>query len=92
MLWQLIVLTFFVAFPALAADWPQLQCDAQKSGYQPAMSITTSNRHANSTPFGGYGAPLWLFTNRFLSGQPVVAGGLVVVGSLTNRVFALELT
>lgn len=75
-----------------AADWPQLQCDAAKSGYQPLMRIATSNRHANTTAYGGYGPGIWAFTNQFLAGQPVVADGLVVVGSLTNRVFGLELT
>lgn len=74
-----------------AADWPQLQCDAAKSGYQPFMRIATTNRHANTTDYGGYGPGIWAFTNRFLAGQPVVANGLVVVGSLTNRVFGLEL-
>lgn len=91
-----------LGFPALillvaasvcrAADWPQLQCDPAKSGYQPFMRIATSNRHANTTDYGGYGLPNWAFTNRFLAGQPVVAGGIIVVGSLTNRVFALDLT
>ncbi|MCS6772228.1 MAG: PQQ-binding-like beta-propeller repeat protein [Kiritimatiellae bacterium] len=81
-----------LAAVATGADWPQLQRDAAKSGYQPAMRIATTNRHANSTPYGGYGTGIWAFTNRFLSGQPVVAGDLVVVGSLTNRVFALDLT
>lgn len=81
-----------VSLFATAADWPQLQCDAAKSGYQPFMRIPTINRHAHTTPYGGYGAPLWSFTNRFLAGQPVVAGGLVVIGSLTNRVFGLQLT
>lgn len=77
---------------AIAADWPQLQCDAAKSGFQPLMRIPTLNRHAHTTPYGGYGPPIWAFTHRFLAGQPVVAEGLVVVGSLLHRVFALELT
>ncbi len=80
-----------VAFNASAADWPQLQCDAAKSGFQPAESLATG-RHANSTPTGGYGAEAWGWTNTWLAGQPVVAGGRVVIGSLLGQVFALDET
>jgi len=71
------------------ADWPQLQCDAAKSGFQPTERIVTS-RHSNSTPTGGFGLENWAWTNGALAGQPVVAEGLVVIGSVTNRVFALD--
>jgi outer membrane protein assembly factor BamB len=77
---------------ARAADWPQLQYDAAKSGYQPFERVTTTNRHMDSTPQGGFGAEVWAFTNRWLTGQPVVGSGLVIVGCLTNRVFALNET
>lgn len=56
------------------------------------MRIEMSNRHATTTSYGGYGPGLWVFTNRFLAGQPVVSDGLVVVCSLTNRVFGLALS
>ena len=74
-----------------AADWPQLQCDAAKSGFQPAERINLS-RHSASTPTGGYGPENWGWTNSALAGQPVVAEGMVLIGSVTNRVFGLEET
>ncbi len=90
-----LFVTWFVigsVVTAFAADWPQLQCDAQKSGYQPYERIITSNRHSNTTDTGGYGSETWSFTNLWLAGQPVVANGLVVIGSMTGRVFALSET
>lgn len=78
-----------LAFNASAADWPQLQCDAAKSGFQPAESIAT-DRHANTTPTGGYGTETWGWTNQWLAGQPVVGGGKVVIGSLQGFVYARE--
>ncbi len=77
---------------ARGADWPQLQCDAQKSGFQPHERITTGGRHQNTTETGGYGPELWAFTNTFLAGQPVVAEGLVVIPSLKGMVYALSET
>ncbi|HMO51366.1 MAG TPA: PQQ-binding-like beta-propeller repeat protein [Kiritimatiellia bacterium] len=78
-------------FP-LVADWPQFQCDSGNRGYQAAERIATVNRHVFTTPQGGYGGESWGFTNRYLAGQPVVAGGVVVVASMTGRVFALSET
>ena len=74
-----------------AADWPQLQCDAAKSGFQAAERIVTS-KHANTTPTGGYGPENWAWNSAALAGQPVVAEGIVAIGSVTNRVLALEET
>jgi hypothetical protein len=91
-------LVIWLTFPTLlgmcglnlaAADWPQLQCDAAKRGYQPGERIVTS-RHSNSTPTGGYGLENWAWIHLALAGQPVVAEGIVVIGSVTNRVFALD--
>jgi outer membrane protein assembly factor BamB len=75
-----------------AANWPQFQCDPEKSGFQPHERIATSNRHMNTTATGGYGPEAWGFTNAWLAGQPVVGNGLVVIGSMTGRVFALSET
>ena len=87
-----LFLSLLLVAPADAADWPQLQCDAAKSGFQPSERITTLNRHRSTTPTGGYGTEVWGFTNRWLAGQPVVGHGLVVIGSMTGRVFALAET
>ncbi|MCS7048191.1 MAG: PQQ-binding-like beta-propeller repeat protein [Verrucomicrobiae bacterium] len=75
---------------ASGADWPQFQCDERKSGFQPAETITTLGRHRSTTETGGYGQEVWAFNQRFLAGQPVVAEGTVVIGSLTGTVFALN--
>lgn len=88
----LLFCLFLTATGSMAADWPQLQCDAAKSGFQPFERVSTSNRHMNTTATGGFGPEIWGFTNRWLAGQPVVANGLVAIGSLTGRVFALSET
>lgn len=85
-------LLLVLALRAEAADWPQLQCDAAKSGFQPLERIATSNRHVSTTSTGGYGPETWGFTNLWLAGQPVVGNGLLIIGSLTGRVFALSET
>jgi hypothetical protein len=90
-LYQLVLLGWGLAATVPAADWPQLQCDAAKSGFQAAERIVTS-KHSNTTPTGGYGLENWAWTNSALGGQPVVAGGIVAIGSVTNRVFALDET
>lgn len=86
----LVVGLLVVVHETRGADWPQLQCDAQKSGFQPAETIPTVGRHRNTTETGGYGREVWAFNQRFLAGQPVVAEGTVVIGSLTGTVFALD--
>ncbi|MCS7041676.1 MAG: PQQ-like beta-propeller repeat protein [Bryobacteraceae bacterium] len=78
-----------LAGAAAAADWPQLQCDAARSGFQPGEILAT-NRHTNSNP-AGYGAPAWAWNApEALSGQPVVAQGIVAIGTVRGRVFALD--
>jgi hypothetical protein len=72
-----------------AADWPQLQRDAARSGYQAGETLAT-NRHTNSNP-AGYGSPAWSWNApEPLSGQPVVAQGVVAIGTTKGRVFALD--
>jgi outer membrane protein assembly factor BamB len=83
------LLAIGLATSSYAADWPQLQCDAAKSGFQPTERIVTS-KHSNSTPAGGFGLQAWAWTNTTLAGQPVVAEGIVAIGSVTNGVFALD--
>jgi len=68
-----------------AADWPQLQCDAARSRFQPAMALNTS-RHTNSNP-PGYRTPAWAWdAPEPLSGQPVTAAGIVAIGTLQGGV------
>ena len=82
-------LLLLAAVGAPAADWPQLQCDAARSGFQPAVTLNTS-RHTNSNP-PGYGTPAWAWdAPEPLSGQPVTAAGIVAIGTLQGRVFALD--
>jgi outer membrane protein assembly factor BamB len=85
----------------LTADWPQHQCDASKSGFQPGVRLNTS-RHTNTNPIG-YGAPQWAWnfpgggatgggteSGGRLSGQPVVAEGTIAIGSILGTVYALN--
>ncbi len=85
-----VVFTLLADFTgAWAADWPQLQRDAARSGYQAGETLAT-NRHTNSNP-AGYGSPVWIWNQpEPLSGQPVVAQGTVAVGTVRGRVFALD--
>ncbi|GIU80050.1 MAG: hypothetical protein KatS3mg005_3288 [Bryobacteraceae bacterium] len=72
-----------------AADWPQLQRDAARSGFQAGETLAT-DRHTNSNP-AGYGSPAWSWNApEPLSGQPVVAQGVVAIGTTKGRVFALD--
>ena len=83
------ILLLAVSINTLAADWPQLQCDAARSGFQPAMTLHTS-RHTNTNP-AGYGAPVWAWdAPEPLSGQPVTASGLVAIGTTAGRVHVLD--
>ncbi|HMP72335.1 MAG TPA: PQQ-binding-like beta-propeller repeat protein [Kiritimatiellia bacterium] len=72
-------------------DWPQLQFDGANRGFSSGQRIRTGV-HADRTTSGGYGPESWGWTNRWLAGQPVVGNGKVIVGSMTNRVFALDET
>lgn len=50
----------------------------------------TTNRHTNSNP-AGYGAPAWIWNApEPLSGQPVVAQGVIAMGTTKGRVYALD--
>ncbi len=70
----------------LAADWPQLQRDAAKSGYQAERIVTNRN-----TSHGGYGAPRWSWRQTAETrGQPIVGDGLVVIGDVRGTVTALD--
>ena len=71
------------------ADWPQLQCDAARSGFQPGERLAT-NRHTNTNP-AGYGAPVWSWNAPAkLAGQPVAASGIVAVATTQGQVYALD--
>lgn len=75
--------------PVLAADWPQLQRDAARSGFQPAETLYTGGTTSTSPP--GYGPPAWGWNQPGpLSGQPVVAGGVVAIATVDGRVYALD--
>jgi|GEM_PF-3461434 hypothetical protein len=83
------VVVLLLALPLGAADWPQLQGDGARSGFQPAMRLHTG-RHTNSSP-PGYGAAAWSWdAPEPLSGQPVTVGRLVVIGTTAGRVHALD--
>lgn len=83
------LLILVLAWPLMAADWPQLQRDAARSGFQPAETLYTGGTTSTSPP--GYGPPAWAWNQPGpLSGQPVVAGGVVAIATVDGRVFALE--
>lgn len=78
-----------VAAQAVNTDWPQLQHDAQNSGYQPNMDIPTNKRRSA----GGYGNPTWQYTvGEETESQPVTSLGIVVITTISGKVVALRLT
>lgn len=85
----LLALLVALAAPVSAQDWPQLQRDAARSGFQPGARLDTS-RHTNVPP-NGSPAPAWSWSApEPMRAQPVVAGGLLAIATLRGRVFALD--
>lgn len=70
-----------------SSDWPQLQHDAQKSGFQPNMRIKT----AVSAP-NGYKTPLWTFSvsDQDFVGQPIASNGVVAIAAKSGLVYILD--
>ncbi|HKQ08038.1 MAG TPA: PQQ-binding-like beta-propeller repeat protein [Blastocatellia bacterium] len=66
-----------------AAEWPMYQRDAAHTGYAVASNISASNI-ANLRQAWGYQ------TGGIVTGTPVVAGGMVYVGSWDGRMYALR--
>jgi outer membrane protein assembly factor BamB len=79
---------------APAADWPTYRADAARSGYT-AEALPPSLTLAWTFRPGGRPRPAWISTNRIhfdQAFQPIVAGGLVVLGSSANdQVIGLDL-
>jgi len=66
-----------------AAEWPMYQRDAAHTGYAVASNITASNI-ANLRQAWSYQ------TGSIVTGTPIVAGGVVYVGSWDGRMYALR--
>jgi outer membrane protein assembly factor BamB len=66
-----------------AAEWPMYQRDAAHTGYAVASNISASNI-ANLRQAWSYQ------TGSIVTGTPVVAGGIVYIGSWDGRMYALR--
>lgn len=67
-------------------DWPQLQHDSAKSGFQPNITIKT-NTHSST----GYGNPVWTWsTTEPITGQVIVMGSTVAIAARNGKVFAIN--
>lgn len=63
-------------------DWPQLQRDSQKSGFQSSMRVRTSSSF--SSPLWSWNAPETIVS------QPIVASGIVVAVGMSGKVYAID--
>ena len=78
----------------LAADWPQLQADAERSGYSPdAVRAPFTLKWAwfgEATRYPGQPAPARATVRLGGMVQPVVVGDLVFVGAMDGALYAID--
>ncbi|MBE3097353.1 MAG: PQQ-binding-like beta-propeller repeat protein, partial [Planctomycetes bacterium] len=77
-----------------AADWPQLQADAERSGYSPdAVRAPFKLKWAwfgDATRYPGQPAPARATARIGGLVQPVVVGDLVYVGAMDGTLYAID--